>query len=248
MFKEMPQPSKPSKSIYPNISIYQNYLDQESWETLDQYVRNTDETTWGFTTPMTDRPPSPVRFRTVEHSKNTTIKYLRSHVFSDEFFEQLTKGQVTEPFPEGLENYDDWNLVLHHPIDSKILEIIKKLDEQIKETIYDLFGQKARNTFPPVFTKIANQRSMRMHVDGYDFDERTDNKNAPCHFASIYYLNDDYEGGEHYTPYIGLNYKPVANSMILNCVPWDEDMAHCVKQVTKGKRIVRQHFWLLDES
>jgi len=248
MFKTMPTPSNPPKSVYPSISIYQDFLDGDSWSTLDWYVRNTDPLTWGFTESMDKRPPTATRFHTVKHSKDESIEYLRSEVFDDETFEKIKSGQMAEPFPEGLENYEDWNLVLHQPIEQKILDIITKLDSQINEQIFSLFGQKAQNTFPPVFTKIENSRSMRMHTDGYDFNESSPTAHRPCHFASIYYLNDDYEGGEHCTPYIGLSFKPKPNSLILNCTPWDEDMAHRVNSVTKGVRYVRQHFWLLDES
>lgn len=248
MFEKMDVPSPPPKSVYPSISIFQNFLDKESWSTLDWYVRNTDKLTWGFTESMENRPPTATRFHTVKHSKNESIEYLRSEVFDDEHFGKIKTGELSEPFPEGLENYDDWNLVLHQPVEPKILKIIEELDKQIEDIIFSLFGQKAKNTFPPVFTKIENSRSMRMHTDGYDFDESSPTAHKPCHFASIYYLNDDYEGGEHCTPYIGLTFKPKPNSLILNCTPWDEDMAHRVNIVTKGSRYVRQHFWLLDES
>lgn len=248
MFQKMPIPANPPKDIYPSISIYENFLDEKSWATLDWYVRNTDKETWGFTKSMEDRPPTATRFHTVKHSKNNSIEYLRSEVFDDEHFEKIKTGQMAEPFPEGLENYEDWNLVLHHPIEQKILDIITDLDDKINNNIFSLFGQKAKNTFPQVFTKIENNRSMRMHTDGYDFDESSPTAHRPCHFASIYYINDDYEGGEHCTPYLGLTFKPKRNSLILNCTPWDEDMAHRVNSVTKGVRYVRQHFWLLDES
>jgi len=83
MFQKMPIPANPPKDIYPSISIYENFLDEKSWATLDWYVRNTDKETWGFTKSMEDRPPTATRFHTVKHSKNNSIEV---------FFVNFSKG------------------------------------------------------------------------------------------------------------------------------------------------------------
>ena len=235
----------PPKNKYPAITIHKNFLSEEDHKSLIEYLNNSSEKAWGITKDIADRPTSPVRFKLVEHSKNPSLKYLRTFILDDEHFEKLKVGEIGEPFPEGLENPVDWHLVLHDPQEKKILDIIATIDRQVAEHIYNLYGQEARCTFPPVFTMIADNRSMRLHCDGYDFDSERRYNESICYFSSIYYINDDYDGGEHFTPYLGLTYKPRANSLILNCTPWDEDMAHGVKPVTSGKRFVRQHFWTL---
>ena len=54
----------------------------------------------------------------------------------------------------------------------------------------------------------------------------------------MYYLNDDYEGGEIFFPDYNLKIKPKPNSLLM--FPGNENYAHGVKEVTKGFRYTYQ--------
>jgi hypothetical protein len=52
--------------------------------------------------------------------------------------------------------------------------------------------------------------------------------------SSVYYINDDYEGGEINFPRFGISYKPKANEMII--FPSTYVYNHSVSEVTSGTR------------
>ena len=236
----------PPRYKYPVIAIYKDFIPEDDHKKLLDYFSNNDSLFWwGQSDEPSPKTNSPVRYKLVKHSKDDSLKYLRTVILDDEYFEKLTASEVDEPFPEGLQNKVDWCMVLHTTENQEILDIIKQIDIAVEKQIYDVYGQRVECTFPPMFTKIDQGRSIRLHCDGYDFDGDRKYKESICHFSSVYYINDDYVGGENYTPYLGFSYKPRANSLILNSTPWDEDMAHEVLPVTSGKRFVRQHFWIL---
>ena len=54
------------------------------------------------------------------------------------------------------------------------------------------------------------------------------------HIASVYYINDDYEGGEINFPDHNLNIKPKANSLII--FPGNENYVHEVRKIIDKDR------------
>lgn len=71
---------------------------------------------------------------------------------------------------------------------------------------------------------------------GYDThcDQLGGNRNPLKLLSMIFYLNDDYEGGELVFPRQGIEYKPVAGDAIV--FPSGFPYPHAVKPVTKGRR------------
>ena len=62
-------------------------------------------------------------------------------------------------------------------------------------------------------------------------------KNHPTSFrtwSAIFYINDDYEGGEIEFPLKKFTYKPKSNSLVV--FPSTSEYLHGVKEVTKGTR------------
>jgi predicted 2-oxoglutarate/Fe(II)-dependent dioxygenase YbiX len=54
------------------------------------------------------------------------------------------------------------------------------------------------------------------------------------HIASVYYINDDYTGGEIYFPDHGLEIKPKPNSLII--FPGNENYLHGVREIIDNNR------------
>jgi hypothetical protein len=66
------------------------------------------------------------------------------------------------------------------------------------------------------------------------------------HFGCIYYLNDDYEGGEIYFPNQNIELKPKPNTLIF--FPGTLEFLHGVKPVTNGVRYTLSSFWTYDKQ
>lgn len=67
---------------------------------------------------------------------------------------------------------------------------------------------------------------MFIHIDNQDHME------SPIFWGSVFYINDNYEGGEIYYPEYEYQYKPKPGSMVLH----EGNTKHGVKKVTSGER------------
>jgi len=77
--------------------------------------------------------------------------------------------------------------------------------------------------------------SLLRYEKGQKFDEHVDNYSSiPRSISLIYFLNDDYKGGEIDFPILGLNIKPIANSAII--FPSNYIYRHSIKEVISGTR------------
>jgi predicted 2-oxoglutarate/Fe(II)-dependent dioxygenase YbiX len=85
---------------------------------------------------------------------------------------------------------------------------------------------------------------MNMHCDGTFIQ----NRDAVTQYSSVYYVNDDYEGGEFNMPLMGFKFKPKANSLLVFTHSSHEDMAHEVTPVISGERFVSQGFFAIKKT
>jgi predicted 2-oxoglutarate/Fe(II)-dependent dioxygenase YbiX len=85
-----------------------------------------------------------------------------------------------------------------------------------------------------VINKYATGEEMGSHVD---WNERNDQ----LEYSFVFYLNDDYEGGDIYWPNHNISLKPEAGSVVI--FPSKEPYQHAVKMVTSGNKIFIPHFW-----
>ena len=78
---------------------------------------------------------------------------------------------------------------------------------------------------------------MKPHADSNpDFEPSVNIKKG-----LIYYLNDDFEGGEIVYINKDIEHKPIANSLIIH--PSSEEYTHGVKLITKGVRYTMTNFY-----
>lgn len=78
----------------------------------------------------------------------------------------------------------------------------------------------------PMAFQDDDKLEMFIHIDNQGHMEK------PIFWGSVFYPNDDYEGGEIYYPNHDFWYKPKAGSMVLH----EGNTRHGVKKVTKGNR------------
>jgi predicted 2-oxoglutarate/Fe(II)-dependent dioxygenase YbiX len=131
--------------------------------------------------------------------------------------------------------------------DSSILPLIESMQERLKIEVDKFFNVNVRATGPavvrwPIGTRQEPHADKELHEGP---DAGTPNAFPWYDIASIFYFNDDYEGGEIYFPIQGLEYKPKAGSAYF--FPGDMNYVHGVRPVISGNRFTSPFFWTVKE-
>lgn len=141
---------------------------------------------------------------------------------------------------------DAWNQrVIYHPnfpkFETNYIDYLLKIREKIK-TDFNITDE-----IYPDYLGLVRWRKGDMqqpHADG-----ENENRNHPYHwrhFGCVYYLNDDYDGGEIYFPNQNIEIKPKPNTLIF--FPGNMKFLHGVKPITKGVRYTLTSFWTFDKQ
>lgn len=154
-------------------------------------------------------------------SKTTKLWGERTH-------SNVWSGRVI--YSHQFENLQNENNYLLNSIDEKIT-----LDYHLSEEIFpDYLG----------LVKWEKNDQQHPHADGEEV-------NGPHsfywrNFGCVYYLNDDYEGGEIYFPNQNIEIKPKPNTLIF--FPGTLEFLHGVKPITNGIRYTLTSFWTFDKK
>lgn len=113
-------------------------------------------------------------------------------------------------------------------IPEDILELLKKIFYTSRLNGMDYYGIDLSDDFLSQYllTKWSKGSKMLPHVD-------TDAQKHQ-HIVCMYYINDDYDGGEIVFPDYDLTIKPKSNSLIM--FPGNENYVHGVLEVSEGFR------------
>jgi Rps23 Pro-64 3,4-dihydroxylase Tpa1-like proline 4-hydroxylase len=116
----------------------------------------------------------------------------------------------------------------------EIIDILEKVFKIAYQKCTDFYNVKLRLFEKKEVHLIKFEKGYKMyqHVDTLSNDR--------LHFAAIYYINDDYEGGEINFTSHNLNFKPKANSLIM--FPGNEGYPHEVLE-TIGKERYSSTLW-----
>jgi hypothetical protein len=133
-------------------------------------------------------------------------------------------------------------------VDPTILPLIEDMQRRLKVKVDAHFNVNVRATGPavvkwPVGTEQTPHADKELH-EGPDAGK----PNAFPYYdiASIFYFNDDYEGGELYFVNQGVRIKPKAGSAWF--FPGDMNYLHGVSTVTSGLRFTCPFFWTVEEN
>lgn len=111
-----------------------------------------------------------------------------------------------------------------------------RIMNELEEKYIDFARKNLDFAVEPKFSTLHNYvywyegKKMEPHYDNLGGDH-----SAPVMYGCVYYLNDDFEGGELWYPNQGVEYRPVPGDMIIH--PGSREYSHGVKQVTSGVRI-----------
>lgn len=211
-----------------HFHLFKDFLSVEDHKTLLEYVKSGVEFS-----PSGDRL-STVKFKQVQHSVDSSVTYLRPYVTRIE-------GDSGIDYPPTI---NDWSYFRHYPTDDAIKKIIIKLQFFSARAIMSTFDVSPRGIYDGFLLKYSDGRSLRMHTDTYATSIGDEYKSAS--FSSVYYINDDFDGGEFHAPLLGITVKPLANTMVLLNNIAEESSCHEVTKVTIGERYSWQQVWEID--
>jgi hypothetical protein len=141
------------------------------------------------------------------------------------------------------------NRVASRPIldelDPRISEHINNMVQRLKKEVDAFFHVDAMPTSPAIVRWMPGYEQ-HPHADkelhtGPDAGKPND---FPWYdLAGLFYLNDDYEGGELYFPNQGIQFKPKPGAAYF--FPGDKEFIHGVTEITSGIRYVIPFFWTI---
>lgn len=153
------------------------------------------------------------------------IKYVENVLSEDDhllLLDYVKNAQSWEEQPWLSRNIGSDNLP------KEILQILNGVFENIYRMSLDLYEVEINNfeKYKLHVVKFVKGFCLRPHVDTLSSEGN--------HIASVYYINDDYVGGEINFPDHKLEIKPKANSLII--FPGNENYLHEVKKISDGDR------------
>lgn len=146
-----------------------------------------------------------------------------------------------------LYNADYWN---DRQCSSEILErlnpeihaIVNKYIYKMKDTIESIFGLTV-SVRPPVIMKWRPGIEQRPHADKQLNDGRP-NAFVNYDINSLFYYNDDFEGGNLYYPQHDIEVRPKPGLAVIH--PGDVNYLHGVTMITKGERFTTPSFYTVE--
>jgi len=121
-----------------------------------------------------------------------------------------------------------------------IYEIIVKYQTKLKNTIQNKFGFEVGDVAPSVVKwrigDVQAPHADKETLDGEPVDYQSD-------VSSLFYWNNNFEGGEIYFPNQGLQLKPKGGTVVI--FPGDRFYAHGVTELLIGERFTTPAFWIV---
>jgi hypothetical protein len=129
--------------------------------------------------------------------------------------------------------------------DQEVIKILNKIILRLKTTIENFFNVSVTPTHPaivrwPVGAMQFPHADKELHEGP---DAGTPNDFPWYDLGTVFYLNDDYEGGELYFPLQDICFKPKRGAVYF--FPGDKNFIHGVKPVISGCRYTAPFFWTI---
>jgi len=125
----------------------------------------------------------------------------------------------------------------------EIANVIRRMVERFKVEVDTFFNVDATPTSPAIVRWLPGHLQMP-HADK-QLNDGTPNDFPWYDLAGLFYLNDDYEGGELYFPNQGIEFKPKPGAAYF--FPGDINYIHGVREIKSGIRYVIPFFWTINK-
>ena len=129
--------------------------------------------------------------------------------------------------------------------DPRVLEVIEGMQQRLKLEVDKFLKVDALPT-PPALVRWLPGQYQNPHADKelHEGENRGKPNDFPYYdIAGLFYINDDYEGGELYFPNQGIQFKPKRGAAYF--FPGDMNYIHGVTKVISGIRYVSPFFWTI---
>lgn len=129
--------------------------------------------------------------------------------------------------------------------DPRISQTIINMQLRLKERVDEFFNVDAKATSPAIVRWLPGQLQMP-HADKelHEGEHRGKPNDFPYYdIAGLFYINDDYEGGELYFPNQGIQFKPKAGAAYF--FPGDMNYIHGITPIESGIRYTVPFFWTI---
>jgi hypothetical protein len=207
----------------PRVMLFPNFLEYDKWKLVNDYCR-INESSFPFI-----GYGSPLRWEENTHSTDNSFKFNRSFI-----------SDIPEEDLKFKKHGDLYKCAMKTELNDDVVEnILTGVLDDANLYFESIENKKIIRESGPWITKMDKGDYMPFHCDGpfLTYIGKT------SEYSIIYYINDDYEGGEFNMPKMGLKFKPIANSVLLFTNSDHEDMAHEVTPVTSGVRYVSQSWY-----
>ena len=130
-------------------------------------------------------------------------------------------------------------------VDTKIIDIIRGMFGRLKIEVDKFYSIDAQATSPAIVRwRPGDQQDPHADKELHEGpDAGTPNAFPYYDIASIFYLNDNYEGGELYFPLQEIEFKPKARAAYF--FPGDKNYIHGVRPILSGTRYTSPFFWTI---
>jgi predicted 2-oxoglutarate/Fe(II)-dependent dioxygenase YbiX len=137
-------------------------------------------------------------------------------------------------------------------VNQKIAKMVDAMQERLKIEVDKFFNVDAIATGPSIVKwKVGNKQLPHADKELHKYKEwggGPDKEGVPNDFphydiAGLFYINDDYEGGELYFPEQGIQFKPKAGAAYF--FPGDKNYIHGVTEITSGTRYTCPFFFTI---
>lgn len=213
--------SKPNNADSPRIAIFTDFLPVDKWEKVLKYCKaNTERFEFiGYS--------EKIGWEEHTHSLDSNIKFQRSSLTNKSKNKKITR------------HGDNYKISMHEPVDGEVYKILLWMLIKTRDLIKTVYGNDTYFESGPWLSMAKEGDYMSLHCDGVFLAT----EGASTDFSAVYYVNDDYQGGELYIPVLGLSIRPKENSLVLWSHVWHEDMAHGVRPIISGTRFMSQGFF-----
>lgn len=137
-------------------------------------------------------------------------------------------------------------------VNQKLAKMVDDMQERLKKEVDQFFNVDAIATGPSIVKwKVGHKQLPHADKELHKYEEwggsleKEGLENDFPHYdiAGLFYLNDDYEGGELYFPEQGIQFKPKAGAAYF--FPGDKNYIHGVTEITSGTRYTCPFFFTI---
>jgi len=166
----------------------------------------------------------------------SNVKKIGNSIDNIQYIENVLSEKDFTIVSDFIKNSKDW---INMPWGSQCIEYNSMTNEivQILEKVFTFVHEKSLKHYDVEINPVKiDSINILKFSEGFGLEPHIDTASAEKnHIASIYYMNDNYEGGEIYFLDFDLLIKPKPNSVII--FPGNEGYLHGVNVVIDGDRI-----------